>query len=522
MAYEYIRFDRDQLFLLPPSMADWLAEDHLAFFVIDVVGLLDLGAFHARHPNDGVGRPAYDPEMMLALLIYAYCRGVRSSRRIESLCRSDLAYRVICANLVPDHIAIARFRADHQGAIEAIFVEVLALCARSGLATLGTIAIDGTKIGADAALDANRSAESLRAEVEEILSCAQSTDRGEDAHLGLDRGDELPAELANPTTRLARLRFALAELEVAEAAAQATTDEAAAKAEEESAAGRRRRGPKPKDPRAALARAEADLAAARVRSDKRVAERARCIQAAAAQGRRLRGRQPGQDNSVAEAEHRVAEARRAAEAAPAPKPARVNLTDPTSRIMKTASGWVQGYNAQAAVNEHHLVLAAQVTQQVNDCRQLVPMMAATQAACAGAGVEGDIGLFLADAGYWSEDNATALGPERLIATTKDWKQRRAAREMGTTIGDPPEGASHLEAMEHRLRTPEGAATYATRSHTVEPVFGDTKENRGYRRFMRRGLPAVASEWSFICTTGNLLKLFRHDPSTAAAGRMVPT
>lgn len=192
------------------------------------------------------------------------------------------------------------------------------------------------------------------------------------------------------------------------------------------------------------------------------------------------------------------------------------MTDPDSRIMKTKTGWVQGYNAQAAVNEHQLVIGHAVTQDANDVNQYQPMVKAAQEALAAAGITDPIGMVLADAGYWSDDNATAPGPDRLIATLKDWKQRRAARDLGTTTGPPPEGASPAEAMEHRLRTAEGAAAYAKRSHTVEPVFGDHKHNRGFRRFRRRGLGAVRSEWALINTSHNLAKLFAHHRDRAVA------
>ncbi|MDA8038274.1 MAG: transposase [Actinomycetota bacterium] len=177
--------------------------------------------------------------------------------------------------------------------------------------------------------------------------------------------------------------------------------------------------------------------------------------------------------------------------------------------MKTASGWVQGYNAQAAVNESRIVVAALVTNAGNDVGQLLPLIAATEHNAAAAKIQGEISTVLADAGYWSEANATAPGPDRLIVTTKDWKQRKAAREMGTTSGPPPAGASPLEQMEHRPRTEAGMIAYAKRSCTVEPVIGQTKENRGIRRFMRRGVSAAQSEWSLICATGNIAKLFAH-------------
>src|SRR5713101_621139 len=191
MAYHYVGGGRDQLFLLPVSMRDWLDEGHLAWFVLDVVAGIDTSAFHARHPNDGPGRPAYDPDMMLGLLFYAYGMGLRSSRRIEALCHTDAAFRVVAGNSTPDHATIARFLVDHEQAIEDAFVEVLRLCAAAGLVSVGTIAIDGTKVGADAALDANRGRsaiaselERLRAEVEVMLAEAQALDAAENVQQG--------------------------------------------------------------------------------------------------------------------------------------------------------------------------------------------------------------------------------------------------------------------------------------------------------------------------------------------------
>ncbi|MGH9157220.1 MAG: transposase [Acidimicrobiales bacterium] len=491
MAYSYKSPNRDQLFLLPPSIADWLPEEHLVWFVLDVVAVVDLSSFHARHPNDGVGRRAYDPEMMLSVLVYAYCTGLRSSRRIAAACRSDLAFKAICADVVPDHDAVGQFRADHSAAIEDVFVDVLALCAKAGLCSLGTIAIDGTKIGSDAALDRNRSESSVRAEISRILAEATAADAGEALQPTLE--GTLPEGLARPHGRLARLAAALGEIE-AERCSRRTGEEAKqARMNEDAKAGRRPRGRAPADPQAALRTAEADVVAVRARADKATTALSR-LEAAAL---------------VDRAGRRLLQAQAAAAAAPPPPEAQANTTDPESRIMKTASGWVQGYNAQAAANEHQVVMAVSVTTDHNDVHQLVPMVRAVTDTAARAGVAGAIGTVLADAGYWSEANATAAGPEALIATTKDWKQRKAATEMGTTSGPPPEGASALEAMEHRLRTTEGAAAYARRSCTIEPVFGQAKENRGMRRFMRRGLAAAQSEWALICATGNLLKLFGH-------------
>jgi transposase len=496
-------------------MREWLPEGHLAWFVLDLVAEVDTSAFHARHPNDGVGAPAYNPEVLLALLIYAYCDKVRSSRRIEQLCETDVAYRVICANRPPDHATLARFRADHEDAITALFVDVLVLCAAAGLVSLGTIAIDGTKMGADAALDANRGAEAIRAEVQRILAEARGVDDDEDSRHGSGRGDELPAELARSGSRLARLKRAMAELEELRAAAAAEAAERQSKAQQAAVEGRQLTGAKPKDPGQALARAEADVVAARTRIEhdwvKRAEQRAAKEKQAAAEGRVVPGKlgpNTWLEFKLRRAEAALDAARRAAQDHAA-KPIRVNVTDPDSRIMKTPGGFIQGYNAQAAVNEHHLVVGCGVTQDGNDAQQLLPMIATVQAILEAAGVRSEIGTVLADAGYWSEANATADGPDRLIATTKDWKQRKAARQLGTTTGPPPKGATPLQAMEHRLRTVEGAKMYAKRSCTVEPVFGVSKENRGFRRFMRRGLNAAVSEWSLINATHNILKLHKH-------------
>jgi len=487
--------NRDQLFLLPPSMWDWLPEDHLALFVIDLVGLIDTGKFHELHPNDGAGRPAYHPDMMLALLLYSYCMGMRSSRQIERACHSDLAFRVICAGSLPDHTTICRFRADNEDAIIDTFIQVLKLCAAAGLASLGKIAIDGTKIGSDAALDQNRDAGTIRAEIANILAEAGAADAAElTQQLFFDDLVE-PKALAKRSSRLAHLQAALAEVEAQEAAEAKAAYAKAAKADAEAAEGRKLRGRKPADPHAAVRRARADLAATRVRAE-------RCSSRADLQA------------AVEAAEADLVAAEAAATAAPAKK-IQVNVTDPDSRIMKTQQGWVQGYNVQAAVNAQQVVIACVATQDHNDSEQYVPMAAATTKTAAAAGINEPVELFLADAGYWSDDNATADGPDRLIATTKDWKQRRAAKEMGTTVGEPPEDATTLEAMEHRLRTADGAAAYATRSHTVEPVFGDIKENRGFRRFMRRGLAAANSEAHLIFCVHNVAKLFHHNPQVVS-------
>jgi transposase len=522
MAKHYAGGGRDQLFLLPVNMRDWLDQGHLAWFVLDVVAVIDTSAFHARYRNDGPGRPAYDPDMMLALLFYAYAMGIRSSRRIESLCRTDAAFRVISGATVPDHATVARFLVDHETAIEAVFVEVLRLCAAAGLVSVATIAVDGTKIGSDAALDANRGRSAITAELarlaEAMVADARAVDATEDTEGSLLGGDVLPVELATGAGRKARLEAALAAIEAEDQAAAAGGAERAAQAEAAAAEGGQLMGRKPKDPHAALAQAAADVTAVQSRLDAalagRVARRAAAQADAAAQGRKLGTTAPPglhrRERDDLQRARRRLDAAVVALAAVTPGEGRANITDADSRIMKTPTGWLQGYNAQAAVNEHQIVVAAAVTQDANDVGQYQPMVAATQANLAAVGITDGIGVVLADAGYWSDANATAEGPPRLIATLKDHKQRKAAQTAGVTTGPPPSDATPIEAMEHRLRTAEGAETYAQRSHTVEAVFGDTKENRGWRRFRRRGLTAATSEWSLMTASHNLAKLFDHN------------
>jgi transposase len=518
MAYHYLGPDREQLFLMPVSMREWLEEGHLAWFVIDVVEQLDTSALDQRHPNDGPGRPAYDPEMMCALLLYAYMTGVRSSRRIEAACRTDAAFRVICGALVPDHATIARFIQGQERALEGLFVKGLRLCHAAGLVDLSVLALDGTKIAADAALDQNRTVEWIRKQIGKLMAETVESEQRETPPPDPLEGLEPIAEISTPGRRLARLKAALQVIEDEE---KESKDEAKTKAEaafQAAEQGRKLNGRKPKDPAAALLRAEADLKAAKARAEAKHAERQAKLADARSRGKTtISGRPPGPDHELKRAEEALEHATKAAaEADPAQAP-KANITDPDSRIMKDRKGYLQGYNGQAIVNRHQLVLACAVTQDANDIEQYEPMLEELRHNLKSAGIaEEEIELMLADAGYCSEANLTAEGPERLIATLKDWKQRRAARELGTTNGEPPHDATPIEAMEHRLRTPEGATAYAQRSQLIEPVFGDRKENRGYRRFRRRGLAAVQSEWAFIHLAGNLLKLYHHQHPPATA------
>jgi len=446
MGHNFIPVDRDQLYLLPPSIKDWLPEDHVAFFVLDVTEEMDLSGIYSDYRPDGWGAAAHEPAMMTALLVYAYCVGVRSSRQIERACHFDVAFRVIAANQTPDHTTISRFRARHEQALARVFNESLRLCASAGMTSVGVVALDGTKMATDASRGANRTKAYIDAEVEKILADAARIDAEEDARFGPDnRGDEPPAALRSREER--RRRFA-------QAKARLDAEEATAKAEYEALLARR-------------AATEAEL------------------------GRKLRGRRPVPPKDPAEK--------------------RANTSDPESRLMKTRGGYLQGYNAQAVVNEDQVIVAAEATDQPADVTLLHPMVAEAQANLAEIGETDEIEVVLADAGYWSDKNMQAAdpdGPELFVATNKDWRQRRAMRDQPATTGPPPDGASFREQMDHKLFTERGRDLYKKRQVIVEPVFGQIKEVRATRRFSRRGKAAADAEWKLICGTHNLLKLYR--------------
>ena len=514
---EYVCPARDQMFLLPISMRDWIPEGHLAWFVLDVVAEIDTRALH-RRPAGAAGRRPYQPEMMLALILYGYCCGMRFSRQLEAACRTDAAFRVICGALEPDHATIARFVVDHERALEDLFVEGLGLCHAAGLVDLSVVALDGTKLAADASLARNRSGEWIRREIAKLM--AQT---GQDAH---DTAGALPGietivpsvETVAPSGRLGRLEAALCQIEADDQAAVKKTARRAAAAAAAAEQGRLLNGRKPKDPRAALARAEIDHQVATERlADVQAAAAAR--KAAKDRGERQTGlpklRIAAATAAAARAQATLTAAREAVPKEDRAPVARANTTDPDSRIMSTKDGWVQGYNAQAIVNEQQIVLAYEVSQDTGDVELYQPMTAQLGQTLTAAGITDAAELVLADAGYCSEHNLTCPGPDRLIATTKDRKQRRAARELRRTDGPPPPDATPTQAMEHLLRTPQGTTAYKKRSQLIEPVFGDRKENRQIRRFRRRGLTAVRSEWAFLHLAGNLPKLY-HQQHTATA------
>ena len=528
MANSYRPVLRDQGFLLPPDMRDWLPADHLVWFLLDTLDAVDTSAFDRCRRLGGAGAPGYDPTMLLGLLMYAYCRGVRSSRQIERLCCTDVAFRVLCAQDVPDHCTIARFRADCQDAFAALFTQVLLVAAQVGLARFGTVAIDGTKIAANASMDANRGQEWLQAQVAEMIGDAEQTDTREDAAAagGSDGGiDRVPGPLGDRTGRARRIREAAAQV-----AAQAALRGRADQARDAAALERRRRseagqpvvGRIPGGPHR-LGEAQAHLAREIAEHQAKLDRRA----AAAAQGRTLPGRPPVPMDASA----RVARARRVVQAAVAAQAAQAapgratkatraaaaglpkivaNTTDPQSRIMPTRKGFVQGYNTQVAVTADQVIVAVQVGQATTDQGSFVPMMHAAQEA---AGLlhartgSGDqlIGTVLADAGYASDANLAAPGPARLIALGKNRDQFKAAHQTPAT-GPPPPDATPRQAMDHRLRTTEGIQQYKRRGATVEPGIGNLKKI--IDRFSRRGIDNALSEIHLAATAFNLLKIHR--------------
>lgn len=418
MARDYLSGDRSQQFLLPPDMRDWLPDDHLVWFVIDVMSRLDVSAFEQRG-DDLRGRRGYDPAVLATVLVYAYCVGERSSRRIERRCHEDIAFRIAAANLTPDHTTLSRFIKDRADAFDGLFVQVLAVAAAAGMGRVGAIFIDGTKLAADASPLAGRTRAQLEAEVRRITDEARSVDEDEDDTFGDGTGEELPAGLADPDARRAKLDEALRQLEDVEA--------------------RRRSNSKSR------------------------------------------------------------------------KPPRINMTDPEARTMKGPRGWLWGYNAQAAVSEDGLIVAADVTQSPVDNSQFVPLVdqAGDNLDAAGLDQPDDA---VADAGYWSTANATSHQapeasrprPAPLIPPVPS----KSRPKLGTR-GPIPSSANAMQIMERKLTTRRPRQLYARRKILVEPAFGMIKSARRIDRVRRRGFDAARHEWRLAATTHNLLKIWRH-------------
>jgi transposase len=467
MSRNFLGCDREQAFLLPPSLDEWLPEDHFARFVIAAVEAMDLSAFYGDYRADGQGRPAHDPAMMVALLVYAYARGQRSSRVIERGCFEDIAFRVICANRQPDHTTIARFRQRHERALAALFGQVLGLCAQAGLAEVAVLAVDGTRVHANASERATRDYQQL---AEEALKEAAEVDAAEDEQFGDRRGDELPAELATAQGRKKWLEAARRRLD--------------AEREQE-------------------ARPIAQPRAARVREAKRRLEEELATEVRAntayeayrATGRMKNGRRFGSPPKPY---------------TPPQQPAgRINVTDPDSRTLKTPRGFLQGYNAQAVCNEQQIVVAAEVLVSSADFGQMGPMIDHARSELAAAGITQSPAVVLADAGYWHGEQIDRLmGQGVQVLIPPDADKRRGTR--------PGWDGGRYAFMRNVLDTPAGGELYAQRQQMIEPVFADTKFNRRADRFLRRGRAAARSEWRLITATGNLLKLWRHSIAPAAA------
>lgn len=440
----------DQQLLLPPDLREWLPEGDLALFISDVVDELDLSAiYQAYDTGEGRGQPPYHPAMMVKLLLYAYCTGLPSSRKIERATYRDVAFRVLAADQHPDHDSLAEFRKRHLPALAGLFIQVLRLCQRAGLVTLGHVALDGTKVKAHAskhkAMSYARMTEAerqLEQEVQALLEQAERVDAAENAQYGRGRGDELPAELARRETRLAAIRRAKVALE------QQATERAAAEAAE--------------------AHAKRAARAQRVGSAK--------------------GGVPKMPDPE--------------QAKPAPG-TQYNFTDPDSRIMfdRASKSYVQAYNAQAAVDSHaQVIVACGVTQETSDVQQFVPLLTQVQ-----TNTGQRPAVVTADAGYFSAANLTApvaQGIECCVPPDRQTHGRLAADPTGRSRSPV------AEQMREKLRTPPGRELYRWRKAIVEPVFGQTKEGRGFRRFSLRGGVKAGGEWALICLTHNLLKLFR--------------
>ena len=467
MAKHFLPYELDQRLLLPLDMRSWLPEGHLALFLADVVGSMDLSPFYRAHAGKSDrGRAAYHPQMMVTLLLYAYCVGKPSSRKIEKATYEDVAFRVLAGDRHPDHDSIASFRKTHIKELGGLFAQALLLCREAGLVKLGHVAIDGTKIGANAskhkAMSYDRMCEAERKiaeEVEGLLAEAERIDAEEDAQYGKGkRGDELPAELARRESRLEKIREAKAALEAqAKAAAEAKAAEAKAKLEER-------------------ARKEAET------------------------GKKTSGKPPEVPNPE--------------EAKPEPKSQR-NFTDPESRIMPDGANkgsFIQGYNAQIAVDgEAQIIVAAELTQETNDKRQLVPM---AEKIIENVGRLAD--TTTADAGYFSEAavNAALLDDTFLLVPPNRQKHGEQPNEADKSA--TARESSAKERMRERLRSEEGAALYKMRKAIVEPVFGQVKSVRGLDRFSLRGFDNARGELLLIAATHNLLKLFRHGPAASVA------
>ena len=517
MAQNFIESRREQGFLLPPDVREWLPADHLAWFVIDAVAEMDLAAFYAAYRSDGHGRAAYEPSLMVALVLYAFAGGQRSSRAIERHCRQDVAYRVITGNLIPDHATIARFIGRHERALGELFGEVLRLCDRAGLVTPGVVSIDGTRIAGNASPEVNHEFDRI---AREIVAEARATDEAEDELYGEARGDELPEQLRTPEGRREFFRKARRQL-------RGEDEHCELSEQPEADAQTSREVPLEFDAERIVARTQGregwlregrrQLEQHRWRHPEAIrrSRRERLLLAA----ERLEGELDVERRANEAYEHNRATARdrlgrrlggRSDPYRPPDVPAgKVNMTDPDSRSIPIGFGFVQGYNAQAAVNERQIVLAAEITNNSTDFSQLVPMVTATLHELERIGVSELPEAIAADAGYWNEQHMDEVVANKHIPVLiPPDKGSRGTPRRGWSGG-------RYAWMRNVLSTELGERLYRKRAQTVEPLFGNTKHNNGVYRFHRRGRVKVRTEWRLLMMTHNLTKLHRHQ--LAAAG-----
>jgi transposase len=454
---------------MPPDVREWLPEDHFAWLVLDAVAAMDLEAFCAVYRGDGRSRPAYEPAMMVALLLYAYARGVRSSRAIERACIEDVPYRVIAAQRKPDHATIARLVERHQDALADVFGGVLGLCAKAGLVGLNVVAVDGSKVSANASREANVDCERL---AREILEDARAIDAEEDERFGDRRGDELPPELATSNGREKWFKEAKRWLDDqrAEQAAPIPRD-------------------RPKRVREAKRRMDEQLW-----TEMRTEEAYRRYRA---KGKDRRGGRLG-PNTIPKPR-----------TPPELPPGEINTTDLDSRMVKGQHGWLQGDNAQAAANANQIVIAAEIEVVSPDFGHLERTITAARRELEAAGVTELPRVVVADSGYWHTERIQRLTGNGIPVLIRPESGLRTTPRPGWRGGI-------YDFMRRVLASEHGAALYRQRQHIIESVFGHTKHNRGITRFHRRGRAAVRTEWRLTMATHNLLKLHKHHLAGPAA------
>jgi transposase len=509
MPQNFIACDRGQTMLMPPDLTDWVPDDHVVWSILGAVEQMDLSEFYGAYRENGQGRAAYEPSMMVALLLYSYARGNRSSRGIERACREDVTYKLITAMRVPDHSTIAEFRRRHERALGELFTAVLALCDEAGLVEVGVISIDGMKVRANASRGANRSYEKL---VADILKEAEETDRWEDGLFGADRGDEVPEQLRTEEGR--RAAFAAAKERLAKKAGrgkESEVDPIELDPEGVAPGGGRRGWQRAAHKELLRRREQAAEPIARSRADRlldaldRLEESQRVeIQASEAyerwQADRRAGGVPGQKLGMPPKPYTP----------PAVPEGVMNKTDPDSRMMRTqGQPTVQGYNAQAAVTRGQIIVAAEIAVESPDFGHLEPAVRAAVRELGDAGVTQRPETVLADAGYWHTrqmENIVSDGIQVLVPPDAGLREdARPGWEKGP-----------YAFMRRVLATEAGHELYKHRKATVEPVFAQNKFNRGFRRFQRRGRSAVRSEWRLQAAVHNLLKLHSHWISPAIA------